>query len=135
MKKETKKKIIFWISIGVVFVLFLIFLSFLSIYADVKASCVRVQKTGQDCVTSLLDTVMSVESGFNEKNTAIWALGQIADQRALHLLLEINQDLSYDGERCDYANEICKSEVERAMKWCNQGNITNWMYKHQEWIK
>lgn len=52
----------------------------------------------------------SENHSFEEKNSAVWALGQFADQKALPFL----------------------HEIEKAIKWCKRGNLTSWMYRNIE---
>jgi hypothetical protein len=59
-----------------------------------------------DCETCLLE----------ERNHAVWALGQFRDERALPVLYKY-----YDGGSCDHASRICQHELEKAIRW-TKGN-------------
>ena len=126
------KKIFLIIFTGflVAFVLFVV--SLFTIYSGVKKTCLQARKEYQeDCLSSLIKVVESDNHSFREKNSAIWALGQIADSKALPFLFELEKTLP-EQERCSYDRFICRHEVEKAIKWCTQGNITNWMYSQRE---
>ncbi len=102
---------------------------FVVIYRDVKANCLKAQNEyKEDCVDSLIALVKDEDKTLRERNSAVWVLGQLADKKALPLLYELEQSLS-EQERCDHDKYLCKYEVKKAIKWCEDGNITNWMYK------
>lgn len=73
---------------------------------------------------------MSDSYSFRARNSAVWALGQLADKKALPFLYELNKSLP-EQKKCDYDESICKYEVQKAIAWCEKGNVTNWMYKNQ----
>ena len=108
--------------------------SFYSIYRGVKANCLKAKSEyRQDCVSSLINFAQSENYTFRERNSAIWALGQIADKEALPFLYELNRSLPGE-EKCSYDRYLCKYEVQKAIKWCERGNLTSWMYKnHKNW--
>jgi hypothetical protein len=135
MELKRKKQILFWIGFGLLVIVFLIFLAFVSIYSDVKSTCLHAQRSGDDCVESLIYTTKSTQSDFKQKNTAIWTLGQLADQRAIAALTELSENLPDDFARCDYGEMVCPSEIFKALHACQTGNITSWMYRKQVWIK
>ena len=98
-----------------------------SIYKSVKQACIEaVEVFKGDCVDSLIQITQSDNFDYVQKNHAIWALGQLADERALTVLQELNE--SAVENECKLNEAICKYEVEKAIKWCKKGNITNWMY-------
>ena len=82
----------------------------------------------KNALESLTDLINSEKYSFEEKNTAIWALGQFADPKALPLLEKLNSE-TRDQNRCSRKQELCKREIERAIKWCKTGNATKWMYR------
>jgi hypothetical protein len=99
------------------------------IYRGVKSACLEAQKEyEEDCVNSLELVLTSDEKTFGQKNTAIWALGQLADKRALPLLERL-----YTGnipKKESWDEVISQYELSKAIKWCRQGNISSWMYKN-----
>ncbi|MFH1832857.1 MAG: HEAT repeat domain-containing protein [Candidatus Levyibacteriota bacterium] len=132
IKKLISKKIILF-SAASIFILALIFViyTFSIIYHGVKTACLMAQNEYQeDCVDSLIKYVQSDEHSFKERNTAIWALGQLADKRALPLLQSL-----YTGE--DSVKEplnkaISQYELKKAITWCEKGNVTSWMYRNRD---
>jgi len=55
---------------------------------DVKSQCVAAQSDyGGDCVEALVNLVQDEDRGYSNRNSAIWALGQLGDSRA-HAVLQ-----------------------------------------------
>ena len=101
------------------------------IYSGVKASCTAAVRQYQtNCVDSLIKLIQSENYSFREKNRAIWALGQLADNKALPFLYQLDKALP-DQIKCNHDQYLCRYEVKKAIKWCNQGNITSWMYSNR----
>lgn len=51
---------------------------------DVKNQCQNAQRQyGGDCVEALITLLNDEQQSFRARNSAIWALGQLGDQRAL----------------------------------------------------
>ncbi|MBU1935383.1 hypothetical protein KKF04_04975, partial [Patescibacteria group bacterium] len=127
-KLKTKKIALTLLGVGVfVFALIFVF-SMFSIYSSVEAMCTQVRSQYEgDCVEGLIQYVESEEHDYEEKNRAIWALGQLADERALPTLNQF-YEFSYAEVPCKRDLHICREEVEKAIKWCTKGNVTSWMY-------
>jgi len=56
-------------------------------------------------------------------------LGQLADPKALPILKDL-----YTGEityRESLYTTLSQYELQKAIRWCEQGNITNWIYADQ----
>lgn len=112
-----------------VFFLIVFTASFIGIYNDVKNNCLKAKKTyNQDYVNSLIQTIQSDKTSVREKNSAVWTLGQLADKKALSFLYELDKETP-GQDRCSYDNYLCKYEIKKAIKWCENGNVTSWMYK------
>lgn len=112
-----------------VFLLIVFIASFISIYNGVKNNCLKAKKSyNQDCINSLVKTIQSDKVSFREKNSAVWALGQLADKKALPFLYELDKTTS-EQDRCSHDKYLCKYEIKKAIKWCEKGNVTSWMYK------
>ncbi|NND08039.1 MAG: HEAT repeat domain-containing protein [Saprospiraceae bacterium] len=84
-----------------------------------------------DAIGSLTKLIESENHSYEEKNSAIWALGQLADQEALPFLEQLNTQTK-EKSPCNRNSGLCKGEIEKAMKWCRNGNLTSWMYRHIE---
>jgi len=133
IKKVANLKKIILISTISVFTLALIFFlySLFVIYKDVKISCLKAQKEyKENCVNSLTRLVQSNEKTFRERNTAIWVLGQLADSQALPVLNSYYTGIVPSKEALD--KSLSQYELKKAIKWCEQGNITSWMYRNRE---
>jgi hypothetical protein len=66
-----------------------------------------------DDVVSLLDYVQSDSHTFQDRNYAVWALGQARDSRALPVL-----EAHFTGEQCHHETNLCQHELEKAIKLC-----------------
>jgi hypothetical protein len=126
-----KKRIIFIVvAAGAMLVLVLFGLSLVDIYSDVKARCdVARHEFGGDSVEALMALIESDTRGFKEKNSAIWALGQLGDRRAVpflqNLITDEDQPSPYDSSKY-----IVQYSVRKALKSCsgNEPHLTKWMY-------
>ena len=125
------KKVLFWIVIPilVVFLGFAVY-TFSNIYKGVESITITAKTEFHgDAIHSLIDLVHSENYDFEEKNQAIWAIGQYADSSALLFLEELNSEKGGDNIPFDRKSGFSKKEIERAIKWCTKGNCTNWMYR------
>lgn len=97
----------------------------------VKNACIKARSQYKsDCVSSLVETVKDEKNSYDQKNTAIWTLGQIADKKALPFLEEIFSGVIPEKEL--WNETISQYEISKAIKWCEKGNVTNWMYKNRD---
>ena len=127
MKKPVIISVIVIILVTLVFVSY----SFFSIFNQVKITCIEAQREFKNnCINSLILTIQSSEKTFKQKNTAIWALGQLADKSALPTLQSLYTNSTPSKESLD--NAISQYELRKAIKWCQQGNITKWMYRNRD---
>jgi len=80
-----------------------------------------------DCVGSLITLLNDETQPFRERNSAIWALGQLGDNRALPVL-----ERYYTGnipERESLSEGISQYELKKAIKLASGGlNITTWAW-------
>lgn len=127
---KIKKLILVFLALLLIFFLAGVFLSFRTIYRGVKTNCQKARNEyGGDCVSSLLKSVQSEDKTIREKNSAVWALGQLADKRALPFLYELGKSLP-EQKNCDRGQYLCKYEIQKAIEWCERGNVTSWMYEN-----
>lgn len=85
--KSIKQKLFFLGAVG--FSIFLLFFVMTSIWIgyDVKNHCQEAKRDyGGDCVEALITLLNDENKGFRARNSAIWALGQLGDSRALPVL-------------------------------------------------
>lgn len=114
-----------------VFILIVVYIgiSFYTIYVKVDRITEKAKTEFRgDAVEALTCFINSGNHSFAEKNSAIWALGQFADPRALPFLERLyNQTRSKPVTGRNEA--LSNKEIVRAIKWCHDGNLTSWMYK------
>lgn len=125
------KGIILWILVaGLAILLGSACYTFNRIYRQVdRITGLAKKEYPGNAVEALGSLIASDACGFEEKNTAIWALGQLADPEALPLLEELNSVTQDDSVPFDRSSGLSKYEIEKAIKWCRKGNLTSWMYK------
>jgi len=81
----------------------------------------------EDCATSLINVVEHDEFSFRERNDAVWVLGQLADKKALPVLKKYYTGNIPYHESLD--ETLSQYELEKAIRWCEKGNATSWMYR------
>ena len=76
-----------------------------------------------DRVEALMKYVESEDHTLRRRNRAVWALGQIGDERALIVLEKF-----YTGGPCDHDSRLCQRELGKAIKACKGSfNATAWL--------
>jgi hypothetical protein len=126
LSSKVKKIILSALAIGV----FIIFAGYLFLSYQIGQSVKQTSQNARqqfpgDRVEALMSVVKSEGSSLGEKNKAIWALGQLGDQRALPLLKD-----QRTGQPCQHGRLICQREVEKAIRHCERGfNITTWVWR------
>jgi hypothetical protein len=71
-----------------------------------------MQRFGGDRVEALIAQVDCQTCSLHERTQAVWALGQLADKRALPVLRKY-----YTGQPCDHRRLICQHEITKAIRW------------------
>lgn len=127
-KKLNMKKIIFILTaFGVAAVVFFYLVTSTWIGMGVREKCSVAQKmyTG-DCVEALISYVDDSDNHtLRKRNQAVWALGQLGDNRALPIL-----EKYLTGEECDHEKFMCQYELEKAIKLVSGGfNITHFVWR------
>ena len=120
--------ILFSLLIGVAVVAYSVPWMFRQLRAPVTERCAKAQlEFGGDCVEALAELAGSKNHSYIERNQAVWALGQLADERALPALLSLQSDVPCERP-CRRDKHLCQYEVEKAIKWCRQGTLfSRWM--------
>ena len=120
------------ISIVTFFILFTF--SFYKMYKDVKEITIMATNViGKEPVPSLCEYYKSIYCVPDDKTRVIWAIGQIADKKALPFLYELekyNECSGFNAKEFHPDYEICY-ELSKAIKWCTTGNATSWMYRNR----
>ncbi len=102
------------------------------ISSDVRAACREArQEFGGDCVDALIAYVNSDQHTFEERNQAIWALGEIGDKRALPALEKMLRTEKLCPSPCNVRTCMCQYSVEKAIRLCEGLNIARWVWR---WI-
>ena len=78
-----------------------------------------------DQVEALIAFVDSEKHNLKERNQAVWALGQLSDQKALPILQKY-----YTGQPCRHDQFLCQYELKKAIKKCQREvNITTFLWR------
>lgn len=125
-----KKVILITISGAILVGALLVASTFLWMYLTVKNTCdVAEKKYSGNCQGALRKVLEDEKAGPKEKNDAIWALGQMADPESLFALEKIYAGKVPEGR--EPLNEVISQyEIEKAIRWVKNGNITSWMYRN-----
>ena len=84
----------------------------------VKDVCSEVGASDKEsCVDELVSFLESGRGSFEQKNRAIWALGQLADPRALPALEALRTGIPCKTP-CRKDDHICQYELDKAIRWC-----------------
>ena len=89
----------------------------LSIELGVKKTCGMATRAHPgDKVEALMKSVKADEYGYDAhryraNNHALWALGQLGDERALPFLRNLAT-----GEPCDHETNLCQGEIQKAIR-------------------
>ena len=87
---------------------------FFSIRSSVKEiSATAVHEYPGDRIEALITYADSRNHSLRKRNLAVWALGQIGDERALATLEKF-----YTGSPCDHESRLCQGELQKAIKQC-----------------
>ncbi len=117
----------FWVGISALITLFVI--GNVWIGFDVKNLCQETRvEYGGNCVDSLSALLNDDTRGFRARNSAIWALGQLGDARALPVLRQYYTGVIPDKEPLD--EMISQYELKKAINLANGGvNISTWFWR------
>ena len=93
---------------------------FWMIRSGVAEDVARAQREfSGDRVEALMAFVDSDRHPLQERNRAVWALGQIADPRALPVLRK-----HYTGAECQHDKFLCQYELKKALDNCAGANAS-----------
>ncbi|MEN6386755.1 MAG: hypothetical protein ABFD79_16370 [Phycisphaerales bacterium] len=129
MQKRIKKNLLEIIYASVLIMIFA-FVGYSFICWSIASSVNSISKEamkefGPDKVQALMAYVDCSEKKLKKRNSAVWALGQIGDKRALNVLIKY-----YKFKECDHDHELCQYELKKAINCCQGGfNSTAWMRK------
>ncbi len=129
-KGKLKNLIIFVMSLGIILFLFAFLLMGNQIGSSVERNCfVAQEKYTGDCVEALISSLDDKKNSFESRNSAIWALGQLGDIRALPVLKKY-----YTGdipEREPIEEGISQYELKKAINLAGGGvNLSAWVWRN-----
>jgi len=81
-----------------------------------SVSSEALQHRPGDRVLALMEYVESDAHRLQDRNRAVWALGQLGDARALPVL-----EKYFTGGPCDHQRALCQRELEKAIRLCKGG--------------
>lgn len=83
------------------------------------------QRYGGDSVKALILRLEDSNNSFQERNRAVWALGQLGDHRALPALR-----MHCTGQPCDHTRGLCQRELAKAIGLIDGGiNVCAWVWR------
>jgi hypothetical protein len=111
-------KIASWISAIVVGILLVIYLgvSLMIGWGINKESRSAMAQFSGDRIEALMALVDCQDCKLEDRNHAVWALGQLKDKRALPVLYKYRT-----GKPCNHSQQICQYEIGKAIRW-TEGN-------------
>lgn len=97
---------------------------------DVKSHCQSAQLQYEgDCVDALIQVLDDKHQSFRTRNSAIWALGQLGNSKALPILESYYTGSIPDRESLD--STISQYELKKAIKLVGGGfNLTAIVWRH-----
>lgn len=127
---QLKQWFLYWLVLGTGFIILTFLILGTWIGVDIKARCLTAQgKYEGDCVEALTQTLDDDTNSLRERNYAIWALGQLGDERALPIV-----EKYYTGEIPDrepYDETLSQYEMEKTIKLLKgDTNITSWLWRN-----
>jgi len=135
--KNLKQKLFYIIIIGFsIFILFFVITCTLIGY-EAKSQCADAKREysgslpidRQDCVEALITFVKDKNNSYRSRNSAIWALGQFGDSRALPVLQSFYTGNIPSREPLD--KSISQYELKKAIKLASGGfNMTAFIWRN-----
>ena len=121
---KTKAWLLYWFVVGIGLAVLFLLVTSTWIGFSVKEKCMLAQgRYGGDCVDALGKHLDDSDNPFGERNDAIWALGQLGDNRALPMLEKYYTGDIPDREHWD--ETISQYELKKAINLAKGGfNIT-----------
>jgi hypothetical protein len=83
---------------------------------------------GGDAAGALIALVEDENTPFEKRNSAIWALGQLGNERALPVLTKLDTD-EVQNPPYDSTSYIVQYSVEKSIKQINGFSMVRWMYR------
>lgn len=130
----SKNTIIYCLGVGLFIFMFIFFVTASQIGFGVKEMCRTARnKYEGDCVQALIHFLDDGGNDFENRNSAIWALGQLGDHRALPVIAKYYQG-NPENKKCDRSTTLCQYELFKAIKLLKGGlNITAFVWRNGDY--
>lgn len=127
--RQVKQQFIYFLAVGVSIGLLFFFVGSVWIGHEVLSLCQSAKgQYGGDCVKALATQLSDEQQDFRTRNHAIWALGQMGDNRALPVLQKYYTGNIPNREPLD--GVLSQYELQKAIKLASGGlNITAWVWR------
>jgi hypothetical protein len=103
------------ITVGILFLIY--FGGSLMIAQGIRStSMLAIEQFDGDRIEALIALVDCQNCRLEDRNHAVWALGQLRDKRSLPVLYKYRT-----GKPCDHSRRICQYEISKAIRW-TEGN-------------
>jgi hypothetical protein len=129
--KNIKQKVFYISALGIsIFLLFFV-ITCSWIGYEVKNQCQSAKREySGDCVEALTKLLNDENKGFRDRNSAIWALGQLGDSRVLPVLQSYYAGNITAREPLD--KSISQYELKKAINLTSGGfNITSFIWRNR----
>lgn len=127
--KNIRQNLLYFLAIIISIFCLFFFITCSWIGYDVKSQCrsARMEYKG-DCTESLIKLLRDEKKDFRSRNSAIWALGQLGDSRALPVLKSFYTGNIPAREPLD--KTISQYELKKAIALASGGlNVTAWVWR------
>ena len=130
-----KQTIMYILSISVALFVFIFLLTVNLIGFSVKERCKMAQETySGDCVESLINYLDDENNSFSSRHSAVWALGQLGDRRALPVLKKYYSGDDSGNVKMD--EDLIQPELKRAIGYMEGNpNITTFFWRFGKGIQ
>ncbi|MFA5134984.1 MAG: hypothetical protein WC505_04340 [Patescibacteria group bacterium] len=130
-----KDAILYGAGIGFATFMLIFLISVTIIGYSVKQQCQIAQaKYAGDCVAALCSYLDDTTNSFRSRNSAVWALGQLGDERSRTVLEKWYT--GYGGERISLSNGLSQYELRRAIRYLDgYPNITTFFWRFGKGIE
>lgn len=127
--KNLKRLLPFLIGLGILLFLFVFLITCTWIGYGVRERCQEAQtKYEGECVEALIETLNDEANPFAERNSAVWALGQLGDEVALDTLK--NHYTGIPEGREPWNEVLSQYELSKAIKLIeSEFNISAWVWR------
>jgi len=129
IKKNIKETLFYVFAVGASIFFLFFFIANVWIGYDVNKMCLDAKREyGGDCVEALITQLNDENRGFRSRNSAIWALGQLGDSRALPILQSYYTGNIPDKEPLD--GVISQYELKKAVNLTSGGlNVSSLVWR------